>query len=591
MTSLQTSSRFNILLIPEIIDQIASSLTPPDLRKATLVSHEWNIFFTPHLWRTIDDSLYAWPRIFGINDPKYIYSPQTKEWAQRVISKNHRHIRHFSISSSILIGAAADTLLQHNNNNNSNWNIKSFCFWEMKTLSTGSNERALEKAVVLAQVSDILRFSTNTLLSLTIGGSFLPNPDGEPNHSLFKTLRGLSNIVSFHCGQEFRFLLSEVSNNWPRLTTLTTSNFAHNEDVLMTRPIPGLRSLVLRFPITLQVVLHVLDNLPDLEFFKISHIDDAKKGVPVQQTTPTIDLVPHLNLKCLNLGWCKYKEDNTYWTLFSVLPFLTALKTKDLGHDISQAIATHCSQLEVLVDHKKPKVAYAAEILNELSALEPILQSCPNLRVLDALGHRLVVSVMSETPWATTKLETLRCQIRGLTRLDQVEEERYSRALNLFQKKGRKHNTRRAEIMQRYQVCLDDHTRLYAQLARQTQLRILELGFDHRVKDYRRASGYSDPVKDTPELSLKSGLGLLWDLKELEVFGFEGFEHRIGTEELDWMAENWPRLRMLRGLQKDTFHQIQFDEHKALLRKHLQKLRPEVEHESLGAYDVYAFWQ
>lgn len=325
--------------------------------------------------------------------------------------------------------------------------------------------------------------------------------------------------------------------------------------------------------------------------FEIFHILDPKEGAPVEQTTPTIDLVPHLNLKSLNVGWLKKKEDNTYWILFSALPFLTTLKVKDLGHDISKAIATHCPQLEVLVDYKKPKIAYAAEILNELCALEPILQSCPNLRVLDALGHRLVVSVMVETPWTTTKLETLRCQIRGLNRLDRVEEERYSRALNLFQKKNRKPNVRRTEIMQRYQVCLDDHTRLYAQLARQTQLRTLELGFDHRVKDYRCASGYSDPVKDTPELSLASGLGLLSDLKELEVFGFEGFDLRIGTKELDWMAENWPRLRMLRGLQKDTFPRIQFDEHKALLRKHLQKLRPEVKHESLGAYDEFIFWQ
>ncbi|KAF9327389.1 hypothetical protein BGZ91_001491 [Linnemannia elongata] len=105
------------------------------------------------------------------------------------------------------------------------------------------------------------------------------------------------------------------------------------------------------------------------------------------------------------------------------LPFFTTLKVDDLGHDTSKAIATHCPQLEVLIDYKKPKITYAADILNELSALESILQSCPNLRVLDALGHRLVVSVIMETPWTTTKLETLRCQIRNLNRLDRVEEE------------------------------------------------------------------------------------------------------------------------------------------------------------------------
>ncbi|KAH7044431.1 hypothetical protein BKA57DRAFT_507806 [Linnemannia elongata] len=104
-----------------------------------------------------------------------------------------------------------------------------------------------------------------------------------------------------------------------------------------------------------------------------------------------------------------------------------------------------------------------------------------------------------ENPWTTTKLETLRCQIRGLNRLDRVEEE--------------------------------------------------------------------DPVKDTPELSLRSALGLLSYLKELEVFGFEGFDLQLGTKEVDWMAENWPALRMLRGLQKDTFLRVRFDEHKALFEE------------------------
>ncbi|KAG0072687.1 hypothetical protein BGZ89_003898 [Linnemannia elongata] len=73
-------------------------------------------------------------------------------------------------NSPILVDAAAATLLQLNgNNSNTNWNIKSFFFWDMKTSSAGLKERALEKATVLAQVTDLLRVSTNTLLSLTVG--------------------------------------------------------------------------------------------------------------------------------------------------------------------------------------------------------------------------------------------------------------------------------------------------------------------------------------------------------------------------------------------------------------------------------------
>lgn len=93
-------------------------------------------------------------------------------------------------------------------------------------------------------------------------------------------------------------------------------------------------------------------------------------------------------------------------------------------------------------------------------------------------------------------------------------------------------------------------------------------------------------MTSTPAYSLASGLGKLSGLKELKVFGFEGSNHRIGTLELDWMVENWPKLRMLRGLEEDTLPQIRFDKQKAFLREHLRRLRPEVQHESLGAFGM-----
>ncbi|KAF8932708.1 hypothetical protein BGZ47_011234 [Haplosporangium gracile] len=587
-----TPTHLNNLLIPEIIDHIASFLTPPDLLKAILVSHEWNLFFTPRLWHTIDDYLYAWPRILGTKESKNMDIPQVKELAQTIIMKYHRHIRHLHIGSTILVDAAAASLTPRSDksSSSSSWNIRKCSFRDMRTSSTRNDERVHEKAFAINEVKDFLGANTDTLLFLTIDYSFLPNPKLEPHHPLFEALRGQSSLVYLNCGEEFRFRLSEVPDCWPRLISLITYKSAHNNDLHMTRPVPGLRSLVLHCPISLQSAVHVLGNLPDLEHLKLSHILYPKDSPSVQQTT-AIDLVPHTNIKSLNIGWLKARESETYWSLFSTLPFLTTLKVNDLEHDTSKAIATHCPQLEVLVDYKKPKVVYTAEILHKPSTLEPILQSCSNIRVLDALGHQLVVSLNMETPWATTKLEILRCQIRGLNRLDQVEEEKYSRALDLLQRKGRKLNAKRTQIMQRHQVYLDDHTRLYTQLARQTKLQILELGFDHRVQDHRCSSGYSDPIKDTPELSLASGLSLLSGLKEMKIFGFEGFDHRIGMKELDWMAESWPGLRMLRGLEGCTLSQIRVDEHNALLRKHLCKLRPEVKHESLGAYDVYAFWQ
>ncbi|KAG0375302.1 hypothetical protein BGX24_009296 [Mortierella sp. AD032] len=286
-------------------------------------------------------------------------------------------------------------------------------------------------------------------------------------------------------------------------------------------------------------------------------------------------ITPH-TLKSLTVNWNMFIKEETYYTLL----------------EASKAIAACLPRLEVLVDNLKSKIAYSRVSF----ALEPILQSYHNLRVLDILGHRMMICSQVPHLWATDKLETLRCQVQGVGRLDPVEEVRYSRAM-VSQKLGRKPNVKRAQIMQRNQVCFESHAFLYNQLSRQTKLRVLGLGFDHRVKETRQSRSrsefqeYSPSLRDTPELSLTSGLGQLSSLKELEAFGFEGFDHRIGTLELEWMALNLPRLKVLRGLQEDRLHRIRFDERKAFLRSHLPRLRPQIQHESVGAYDPDVFWQ
>ncbi|KAF9401652.1 hypothetical protein BGX21_001054 [Mortierella sp. AD011] len=50
------------------------------------------------------------------------------------------------------------------------------------------------------------------------------------------------------------------------------------------------------------------------------------------------------------------------------------------------------------------------------------------------------------------------------------------------------------------------------------------------------------------ELSLKTGLAKWSTLTALECLDVEELEHGIGLEEVQWMADNWPALRMIRGL-------------------------------------------
>ncbi|KAK5805614.1 hypothetical protein F5H01DRAFT_354070 [Linnemannia elongata] len=70
------------------------------------------------------------------------------------------------------------------------------------------------------------------------------------------------------------------------------------------------------------------------------------------------------------------------------------------------------------------------------------------------------------------------------------------------------------------------------------------------------------------EFSLRSGLAILAPLKELRCLSVNQGAHAIGVREVEWMCQNWPRLRSIEGLYEDDA-----EEAVAWLRKH----RPDIE--------------
>ncbi|KAG0318400.1 hypothetical protein BGZ97_003844 [Linnemannia gamsii] len=392
----------------------------------------------------------------------------------------------------------------------------------------------------MRQVTALIRVNTPTLLNLTIGDICLPVCNIDC-HAFFNSLRGLHNLVELNCGDGFEFRLTDVATFWPRLARLRTWVSCNGNGLEMARSVPNLRSLVIRNPIYLQNVVEILSNLPNLEHLEVAHIYNTYDPVQIRQTMDRTN--PPRAFKSLTF----------------------------------KVIATHLPQLEVFIDTRKPESIHYYQMATESNiTLGLVLQSCPNLKVFDALGHRFNQWQMM-APWVCTKLETLRCQIQGLRRLHVQQELTYSRT-RVYQKQGRRLNERRVRVLERHQVSLKDHALVYNQLARLTQLWVVEIGFDHRQQRcpsdcacLHQFMKYTGPSKRTPEFSLESGLGLLSGLKDLEVFGFEGIDHHIGTKELDWMSENWPRLRMLRGLEEDNMSGIRFGERKAVLRDHLRQ--------------------
>jgi hypothetical protein len=49
-------------------------------------------------------------------------------------------------------------------------------------------------------------------------------------------------------------------------------------------------------------------------------------------------------------------------------------------------------------------------------------------------------------------------------------------------------------------------------------------------------------------MSLESGLEKLSGLKSLEELSVVGLATKIGDKEIQWMAENWPKLRVIYGV-------------------------------------------
>ncbi|KAF9122459.1 hypothetical protein BGW39_009725 [Mortierella sp. 14UC] len=87
----------------------------------------------------------------------------------------------------------------------------------------------------------------------------------------------------------------------------------------------------------------------------------------------------------------------------------------------------------------------------------------------------------------------------------------------------------------------------YDHIARLVNLRELCLVSVKDPSKHRR-------VTTAVRLTLEEGLDRWSGLKELEVLDVEYLQHQIGVEEVQWMVEHWPRLRVIRGLvfEEDT---------------------------------------
>lgn len=199
--------------------------------------------------------------------------------------------------------------------------------------------------------------------------------------------------------------------------------------------------------------------------------------------------------------------------------------------------------------------------------IQTILTTAVHLRNLDAAcrgdseatDSRLYVSqiLQSNTPWICWSLRRLNVQISGFARPDllrtaEMDPVDYRNALEQSRKVQKQVYHQIARLKYLEELCLGDGAifpedfadgdELLAASGRSETKEVIWEPYMHGLK-------YGNGHQTTClELTLDSGLGILGTLTELRVLDITRMKHRLGVDEMEWMEDNWPNLRTIKGL-------------------------------------------
>ncbi|KAF9143148.1 hypothetical protein BG015_000524 [Linnemannia schmuckeri] len=247
--------------------------------------------------------------------------------------------------------------------------------------------------------------------------------------------------------------------------------------------------------------------------------------------------------------------------ILTYLPNLKKLSQKGLfSKSLASALTTHCPRFEVFrwisqswnLDTNRQE---------DQDATNQFFVDMSYLRVFDSAWQYIQVDEMLRQPWTCLGLEWLTCRIVGIDRLTNEEQALVNGVLSTPKELATGlWSQEEVAAIDKLHRCQRQQHGVYDQLAKLTRLKHLDLGHEPPYHMIYRSSNRSvkieqrlftptgTPRLDTLELSLASGLDRLAPLKDLEIFGFQCVNHRIGKDELDWMTENWPKV----DLRKDA---------------------------------------
>ncbi|KAF8940432.1 hypothetical protein BGZ47_007758 [Haplosporangium gracile] len=214
----------------------------------------------------------------------------------------------------------------------------------------------------------------------------------------------------------------------------------------------------------------------------------------------------------------------------------------EYGPVLTETLREHCPSLRCVLisnqDHDSviALVVNGSRALNEFrirysADIQMILSHCPGLRTFTVEdwqedGHKSLLEIkdMVSSLWVCLGLRDLTLPIGSDYGVDtEAQDEERDRL--------------RQEVI----------TKAYRQFGALTELRTLSFGSQVPQENNTQFSMDLEGRRDF-DMTLASGLDHLKDLKKLRRFDVAALRHRMREKELQWIDENWPALRDLRGI-------------------------------------------
>ncbi|KAF9177312.1 hypothetical protein BGZ51_008894 [Haplosporangium sp. Z 767] len=610
----------------EIIRNVGDYLDPPQLLVCIQLASSWKPPLIPRLWSAICDRSYSWHKVLKQDNTS---DPWTKADDQRLrdlFVKYGHHIRELDVSSPHLIAATSSA------GTCANLRSLRIRFLDLRRPYNDPSGEEQGGTIPGPLISPVFEEHLQSILPANRGQGqgdlgrqvrlldgwnlvqhiwlLVRQNSGLRQLVLCKNISELAivsssfshaSLATLHDLKELDYSpdhldLSEVLIALPKLRSFRTSLTSGGSNYLLPTSHQLERLNLHKATVGSGTMHNLLENLPGLVSLTIGafHLDGwmGTELVRLMKSRPS-------QLKELYFSHISPPlsfED--YWAAMLLIPRLPCLTTLVVDRNsmkIAKAAGEHCKQLRVFRQaYDGPSIHPVDGVQLQPDSVCQILETCLELEELDAIHHKMEVQSILVRPWVCAQMTVFRCQIVGVKRLT-VEEQK---VVDSLVASGRLCSRDSLEGEERLAVerLVESREHQQAILGRIGQWTSLKtLCFGHEYRNYRlyqldeppyytidgvKYLQYDGPIPNTLELSLESGLERLAGLKNLEMFGFEGLDHRIGKAELEWMAVNWPKLKIMRGLHVDTMPYVEYNVRRAELREYFQKLRPDVVHDT-----------